>query len=229
MKRSSLLTVLWVLSGCLLAWALLWQGEMIGGIKYFVHVGMGPSAFLQLGLIVGSFSMALASLYSPSTARPLASVMAIGASLFTMCFVAVPLPYFIAVALGYFSPRLFPYSNAGVLLPLLVAVLALWTRAKYAPLETQKANGLRIKQLIPKRATAYFLCATLTAMPILYGLLGAALALLNVQVPYPFFLSFLFSFNPLVPKMLLSIVPEPLDMVMRYAIIFLCHEHPTTS
>lgn len=71
------------------------------------------------------------------------------------------------------------------------------------------------------RAISYFLCATLIAVPTLYSLVGAALSLLKVQVPYLPFLSLLFSFGSLVPPMLGGLVPRPLTIVLGYAMTFL--------
>ena len=113
---------------------------MIGGVRYFAHVGMGPSAFLQLGLIVGSFLIAWMCMYGSNTVRPLATIVAIGALLFALSFVSYFFPILIAVPLSYFSPRVFPYSTLGGLLPGLITVLAIATRAEYQPPKSDLAT-----------------------------------------------------------------------------------------
>lgn len=71
------------------------------------------------------------------------------------------------------------------------------------------------------RTVAYTLCFILIGVPAVYGLLGSALALLSVSLPYPPFLSPLFSFGSLVPPMFAFAVPRPVLAVLSYGMAFL--------
>ena len=71
------------------------------------------------------------------------------------------------------------------------------------------------------RNIAYALCFFLIGVPSLHGLLASLLALVQVSLPYPPFLTVLFSFGSLVPPMFAYALPRAVLIVLGYAMVFL--------
>ncbi|MBE2261958.1 MAG: hypothetical protein IAE92_04405 [Burkholderiaceae bacterium] len=71
------------------------------------------------------------------------------------------------------------------------------------------------------RAIAYFSCAILVALPVLYGLAITGLSLVKVQVRSIPFVDLLFSFGSLIPVIFVVAFPKPLVMVLAYLMVFL--------
>jgi hypothetical protein len=122
-KRLSSMVVVWVVLAIALAWAFVEHGRMLGGVKYFAHMGRGPAAAAELVLIVGCLLLAALHWSSSSAVKPVGWVVAVVAFAFSLSFFPsfLPLPRLIEAL----NPYVFPFGVFGVLLPGIVMLLAL--------------------------------------------------------------------------------------------------------
>lgn len=105
--------VLWVSIAIGLIAAYLKHGQMIGGTKYFAHMGLAGAQLAQLGLIGGSIVLGCCIiLRKDSAARVLAKGVGFLGALFAANFI---------FPLGM-GPYIYPLGTAGLMIPLASSV-----------------------------------------------------------------------------------------------------------
>lgn len=113
-----LAAIIWSLIGCALMWAYFEHGRMIGGTKYFAHMGLAGAQVAELALVGGAFLLALSlSLRAEFAVKPIAAAVTLIGCAFASSFV-IPLPPFHLLA-----PYVFPFGRFGVFIPALAAFL----------------------------------------------------------------------------------------------------------
>lgn len=107
-------TVLWIcLSGILFA-TYLKHGEMIGGAKYFAHMGLAGAQLAQVALIGGALLLAGCALFQ---AHPATKFLGIAVGILGALFAA----NFI-FPMGM-NPYVYPFGSRGLLIPLSVSII----------------------------------------------------------------------------------------------------------
>jgi hypothetical protein len=127
--RYKFTAALWLCLALLQAWAFFAHGRLIGGVQWFLHVGLGGAAAAQLTLIVGSLFLAWAVLVQSPAKTKIALAVAIVALMFALSFwLSLPI-------IRFLGPMVYPLGSNGFLLP--VAVLFCATCTALLPLNDE--------------------------------------------------------------------------------------------
>jgi hypothetical protein len=121
-KRPPFLSFVWLFFAGALLWAFIEYGRMLGGVKYFAHMGRGGAAAAEVALIVGSLALSLLVWERSQRLKPVGIAVAVVAIAFALSFVLPSLP-----VISLLNPYVFPFGRAGVALPVAVAVAAFVT------------------------------------------------------------------------------------------------------
>lgn len=125
-KRPTLLAFVWLAFSGVTLWAFLEHGKMLGGFKYFSHMGQSGAAVAEVALIAGSLALSALVWERSPMVKPVGITVAIVALAFGLSFV-LPLP-----VISLLSPIVFPFGNDGMALPLVIAFAAFVTSSLYS-------------------------------------------------------------------------------------------------
>lgn len=123
MKSRPIAAVYWMVLAALLVWALLLHGQALGGVQYFVHVGRGGSAALQIALIAASVLLALQLRSGPGKSRRRAVTVVTLSVVFFLSIFGGFIP-FASLLLGFLSPYVYPASAMAIQALVLVSGIA---------------------------------------------------------------------------------------------------------
>ena len=124
-----ILSIVWFALGVGLVITFVEHGKLIGGMQYFVHMGIGGAAAAEVILIAGAFIQIFALLFNLTVVVKLAAVV-IGA-----VALAFGGAFFLPIKpLHLLSPMLFPFfGGLGPCIPFIAAFLAAYTWYAFAP------------------------------------------------------------------------------------------------
>ena len=123
-------SIAWMLIAAGLLAAYLWHGKMIGGTKYFAHMGLAGAELAQLGLIASSVAVVYCIFMRKHAAgRFWAKAVGFVGALFAANFI---------LPLGM-GPYIYPLGNAGLVIPLAASVAGFVTASRLAATKAEVA------------------------------------------------------------------------------------------